>query len=339
MGLIQRTKKHIKQTHPFLYTLYQQLRFSLNLIMEKRRFHYTHDDFRKLVNLTDPFFIVLIPGSIHIFEICAKCIPPSVNIVLVLNGLDQWEQSYLRTKFNYPTILIKEMTKHGKILDLLFDNYRKPFGIIDYDCFVFDISLFDRIINTSNHSLMNAVFLYHDDVTNLDIPRTFFLFLNTTLINEIRKGYHVSADTYHYYELPQKAKKQISRLGINEQTKLMNNLSNLDTLHAILSLGFSAGLDVNFIERFDHELVNFNEIVHIGGISNPNEIHSMYSLRGSLFWRKALQAHPSGELRQHYHKLFGEKTSEELIREHPERYKRISQDFLNTIDRLIKSSY
>lgn len=336
MELLKKVKIYTKKSLPFLFVTYQQLRYRLNLIKDKSKFHYTFSDFKKLVNLNNPFFIVLIPGSIHIFEIFLKFIPPSINIVLVLNGLDQWEQSYVRSRFIYPSIFIREMTKHGKILDLIFDNFKKPFGIIDYDCFVIDISLFERIINIPNPSLMNAVFLYHDDLLNLDIPRTFFLFLNTPLINKIRKRYHLTADTCVFHELPRKAKKQISKLGINDQIKLMNNLSNLDTLHAILSIGFSVGLNVNFIERLDHETVNFDKVVHIGGISKPNEIHSMYSLRGAFFWRKSLEAHPSNELRLHYYKLFGEKTSEELIQEHPERFKRISKEFLNTVNYLIK---
>lgn len=338
MELIKRVEKYAKNSHPSLFNFYLQLRYRLNLIKDRYKLNYTHSDFKKLENLNNPFFIVLIPGSIHVFEICLKYIPPSVNIVLVLNGLDQWEQSYVKSRFNYPSIFIREMTKHGKILDLIFDNFKKPFGIIDYDCFVIDISLFERIINISNPSLMNAVFLYHDEVLNLDIPRTFFLFLNTPLINKIRKRYHLTADTCVYHELSQETKKQISKLGINDQIKLMNNLSNLDTLHAILSLGFSKGLNVNFIERIDHETVSIDEVVHIGGISKPNEIHSMYSLRGAFFWRKSLEAHPSNELRQHYYKLFGDKTSEELVKEHPERIKRISKEFLDIVNNMINNS-
>ena len=338
MELIKRIKEFTKKSFPYLFVSYQQLRFRLNLIRDKSKYHYTHHDFKKLEDLKDPFFIVLIPGSLHIFEICLRFIPPSVNIVLVLNGLDQWERDYLSTKYIYPSISIREMTKHGKVLDLIFDNYQKPFGIIDYDCFVIDISLFERIKNIPNQSLMNAIFLYHDEVSHLDIPRTFFLFLNTPLIDEIRKRYHLTADSCVFQELSQEAKKQISKLGMNAQIKLMNNLTNFDTLHAILSLGFSKGLNVNFIERLDHETVSIDEVIHIGGISKPNEIHSMYSLRGALFWRKSLEANPSNELRQHYYELFGEKSSEELIKEHPERFKRISEEFLNAADHLIRYS-
>lgn len=338
MELIKRVKKYVKNSHPSLYKFYLQLRYRLSLIKDRYKLNYTHSDFKKLENQNNPFFIVLIPGSIHVFEICLKYIPPSVNIVLILNGLDQWEQDYVSSKFNYPSISIRELTSHGKVLDLIFDHFKKPFGIVDYDCFVFDSSLFERIKHLPNKSLMNAVFLYHDEVSNQDVPRTYFLFLNTPFINSIRSRYHVSAVACAFHELSHAAKKQISKLGINDQIKLMNNLSNFDTLHAILSLGFSKGLNVNFIERLDHETVNIDEVVHIGGISKPNEIHSMYSLRGALFWRKSLDANPSNELRQHYHKLIGEKSSEDLIKEHPERFKRISKEFLDAADHLIKYS-
>lgn len=337
MELIKRVKKYAKNSHPSLFYFYLQLRYRLNLIKDRYKLKYTHSDFKKLENLNNPFFIVLIPGSIHVFEICLKYIPPSVNIVLILNGLDQWEQLLVRTRFNYPSIFIRDLTSHGKVLDLIFDHFKKPFGIIDYDCFVIDVSLFERIINVPNQSLMNAVFLYHDEVSNLDIPRTYFLFLNTPLINKIRYRYHVSAVACAYHELSQEAKRQISTLGINDQIKLMNNLPLLDTLHAILSLGFSEGLNVNFIESLDNEIVNFDEVIHIGSTSTPNRINSMYSLRGSYFWRKSLEAHSSDELRQHYYKIFGEKTSEDLIKEHPERFNRIRKDFLNTVNHLIEN--
>jgi len=337
--MVKSIKKSIKNSFPDLYTFFLKINFDIQSYFAKKVLSYTSKDFMEISGLSQPFFIVLIPGSLHIFELWLKFLPSNVDIVLILNGLDSWELSWLKERINAPTITIKRMVDHGKIIDLILDHFPKPFGLIDYDCFVFNKSFFENIKKIPDQTLTNSVFHWHDEMLNIDIPGTYFMFLNPKEINKIRGEYRSNCRTAYYCQLSNKIKNQLSILGMNNNGRLMNNHSIFDTMHVVVALGISQGKSINFLEQYNNESQRFEDIIHIGSVSTPNKINSMYSLRGSLFWRKALEAHPSGELRQHYYKLFGEKTSEELIREHPERYKRISQDFLNTIDRLIKSSY
>jgi len=44
------------------------------------------------------------------------------------------------------------------VIDLLLDNINRPFGIMDYDCFIFDPLIFTRLHDVSEKTLVNAVF-------------------------------------------------------------------------------------------------------------------------------------------------------------------------------------
>ena len=111
-----------------------------------------------LQKLKGPFFMIGIPGSLHIMALSTKLIPSEVDLVLILNGMDEWEQNWATQNINTKAI-IKLSTKliipHSKVLDMLFDNLTNLFGILDYDCFVFNPTIFQQMQSLSNTTLLN----------------------------------------------------------------------------------------------------------------------------------------------------------------------------------------
>ena len=58
----------------------------------KRELHNLHD-------LKTLFFITCTPGSLHVVDLCLRFIPKSIDIILALNRLDQWEENWENNKW------------------------------------------------------------------------------------------------------------------------------------------------------------------------------------------------------------------------------------------------
>ena len=167
--------------------------------------------------ISDPFFIVSIPGSLHIVELCLRFVPASINVVLVANSLDPWEQRWAEENLKVNGILkIKSCVRHGTVLNILFNMINKPFGILDYDCFIFNQTLFSRLITLDRESAGNGLFKYTNPELNLDYPETFALFFNTEIIRKIIKDYQISCNQYHFFQLSNRIRQRLSGIGIDE---------------------------------------------------------------------------------------------------------------------------
>lgn len=54
-----------------------------------------------LANIVDnPFFVIVMPGSLHILKAFLRYAPERIEFVLILNGVSQWEKNWLER--NYP---------------------------------------------------------------------------------------------------------------------------------------------------------------------------------------------------------------------------------------------
>lgn len=286
-----------------------------------------------LNTIPDPFIIVAIPGSVHIVELCRRFIPPQVNVILVSNGLDDWEQHWVDKHLNFNSVIkIKSLVRHGTILDFLLDQLTEPFGILDYDCFILDPSVFSEITRLRSTDLVNGLFPYHNPVIDIRLPETFCLFINTQIINEIRQKYHASCNQLRFYQLPGRIKKQLATIGIDKDHQPEHYKRVIDTLKLVLSLGLSEGYQCNFIKDFSLDGDLSQNVLHIGGTSLPNYEIGPYQLRGSYFWRRALDVHPDGELREYYHGKYGRKTAAQLLEEYPHFPDRVGAAFFDMIE-------
>ncbi|PKO09626.1 MAG: hypothetical protein CVU40_10045 [Chloroflexi bacterium HGW-Chloroflexi-2] len=282
------------------------------------------------------FFIIAIPGCLHILEICLKNIPNYINIIIVSNGLTGWEQTWLSKNLKFRKIIkIPFLYPHGEVIDILIKNIDKPFGIMDYDCFVFDHNLFKEAIVISQNHQLNAFFCYKNKKIDLELPETFFLYINPYVYNQLMKKYRINCNITTYFDLPISVRKKIQKIGILKNQMPEDHKNYFDTLKVLIVLGIADGKKINFIRKFPTGFEPSNEIFHVGGSSDPNNYKNLWSLRGSYLWRFVLENHWDKELRKNYELKFGEKTTDKILDSYPESRKLIGNDFFIFVDNLI----
>jgi hypothetical protein len=97
-------------------------------------------DFQKFYKnkLGNHFYIIVMPNILPYLLPCLNLIPKKINLFLLLNGTDKWEDNFLKNSFkNYPFFKLNlfphSSLSHGRMLNLLLANNEYNFGIIDHD--------------------------------------------------------------------------------------------------------------------------------------------------------------------------------------------------------------
>lgn len=287
----------------------------------------------------NPFFMVGISGALHLMELSLRYVPADVNLIIVLNGMDKWEQEWAKRNFGSRPIVIinsKYHIAHGKLIDMMFDSIGKPFGIIDYDCFIFDQSCFCEIQKIEPNVLINSLFKSSSTIDKLTLPHTFFLFFNTPLINVIRKKYKINSDYQRDFGsgLSTEVKGKLAEVGIDNNHYPETGKNYFSTLRLLISLGFSEGYTCKILDGYPIGPQMGTAAYHVGGVSYPNWTKGWTNSRGSYFWRCVLGTNKDVELRQYYEKKFGVKEPDDIFREHPEYKTQIGQGFFDFVDRI-----
>lgn len=294
--------------------------------------------FDAIQGLNSPFFMVGIPGSLHIMKLSAKYLSDEVNLVLVLNGMAKWEEEKAIELINPKGIINlgnRSVISHGKVLDILFDNFPKPFGILDYDCFVFNSACFQAMQSLEDGILLNAVFYQNSPILG-KTSQTFFQFFNSPLVQYIRKKYNVKCGITDFSKhIPSRAAKRLLRIGIDEQNYPEYGKAYFDTFRLIESLGATEGFYCSYLDQFRTQLRESADIVHIGGVASPNTTYGWWGVRGSYFWWRALETCTDNELRLRYQQQFGNRRSQDVFTNFPEYRERTSQDFFDFVEWLL----
>lgn len=266
----------------------------------------------------NPFFVIVMPGSLHILKVFMQYAPDTVNFVLILNGVNQWEKTWLQSRYpGFRKITLNTTLSHGLVMDLLIDHFQKPFGMIDYDCFVFEPDYFVKAQVIEEKTILNAFFCLKNDEIDLEIPQTYLLFFNPPVISKIKKKYHVNSKLYKYSDLSRKVRKSLASLGIDSEhlPELSTNL--FDTFRVVLLLSTIEGNKVKFINKFPTFSQPNTDIFHIGAVHSNNNIQHFSFFRGSYFWRRCLEKSGEPELIEHYQNRWGKLTSQELLGMNP----------------------
>jgi len=282
------------------------------------------------------FFIVAVPGCLHILEICLRYIPAFINIIIISNGLSEWEQSWLSKNLKFSkTIILPSLFPHGDVINILVQNLEKPFGIMDYDCFVFNQDLFNEAVIINENHQLNAFFSNINKKINLELPETFFLYMNTPVYKKLKKNFNINCGHTTYFELPIKVRKKIKEIGITK-TQMPEDFKNyFDTLRALMVVGIVEGYKINYTRKFPTVFKPSNEIFHVGGSSVPNIYKHLWGVRGSYLWRYVLQNHWDKELKDNYELMFGKKTPEEILDSFPDSRIKIGNEFFLFVQNLL----
>jgi len=78
------------------------------------------------------------------------------------------------------------------------------------------------------------------------------MFLNTPVINEIRKKYKADSNLTHYDSLTNEIKQKLLSIGIDAAHQPEDFKDYIDTAKLWISLGLAEGYLINFIERRIH---------------------------------------------------------------------------------------
>lgn len=291
-----------------------------------------------LQNLNAPYFMVGIPGSVHILKLSAKYLPDSENLILIANGMDEWEIGKAKRLVKPRHVISldeKQVVPHGKVLDMLFDNFPRPFGILDYDCFVFNPACFKQMNSLEDGQMMSTIF-YQGSPMLGRTPQTFFLFFNATIIQSLRKKYKVNCGITDFSKrLPGGAVRKLKEIGIDEHHYPEYNKPYFDTLRLIYSLGVAEGYKVNFLDHYHADSMNNADVFHVGGVADPNTTYGWWGVRGSYFWWRALETCEDKELKSRYNERFGNRTSQDVFRNFPEYRERTGQALLDFYETLL----
>jgi hypothetical protein len=163
--------------------------------------------------LESPFFVVATQGNLHVVQLCLKYVPPNQDIVVILNGLEGWEKEWA---FEHLTskgfIVFPFLIDHWMVIDYLLNWFSKPFGLLDEDCFVLDKDCFAKLQKFPERTSFASYYSYTNRKLNLTAPETMFLFLNTPVINEIKKKYRVSSKVVGWGNLKSNARDKLNQL-------------------------------------------------------------------------------------------------------------------------------
>lgn len=295
--------------------------------------------FPDLSALNNPYFIVGIPGSLHVVELCLKFVPSDVDIVLVANGLDAWELGWAREHLKVKTtVVIERMLDHGDVLDLLFDQYPRPFGILDYDCFVLDPAYFYKMQALDPKTLANGLFVHKNEQLNLEFPETFMLFFNSEVIRQIRRTYRVKSVHYNYLCLAPAVKRRLKTVGVDQAHHPEAYKDYFDTLRLIYSLGYADGYRCNFPEKLAPISKPGYKVYHVGGISFPGLPKTKWGTRGVYLWRRLLEVHPDAELRERYWRRYGSFSADDLLKLNAGLVEKIGSEYFDFVETALLGS-
>ena len=284
----------------------------------------------------DTFFIIIMPGGLHLAKLALDFMPKHARRVIILNGADAWEADWARRHLAHDGICrINAILDHWDVLDVLFDEVKANFGILDYDCYVFDSSCFERIAVIDDNTAIQACFYRENPSLELKVPETFFLFFNTKIINRLRKKYEINCSKYRWHTLPEKARAALPKIGLGQDMLPETHKPYFDTLRGLMMLSLADGVPYRYIEQLPASPAPSDIAFHVGGVSDPRNTAGIWALRGSYFWRRALETQASDELRTHYYRRYGKLTAAELLNSTEGSDEKIDPEFLEFCETII----
>jgi hypothetical protein len=278
LGLVSVLLLHVPVA--FLFRAWRVLAQPLNGGLIQRLFNQPRfADFQdKLAPSTVPrFYVIVMPFTLHFLLPCLALLQGRVQVVLLINGARRWERRVLSERF--PMLPMFDLwtlpwssVAHGNVINLLLENHRGNFGIVDHDCYVFDHAIFDQLTPVGDECLL-SLFGEASRSVNITFPSTYFLFFNAEMLRLLMRRYDIDARLYR--EIPATARYAMARIGLGSGTFWKSYHNFRDTLHVLLGVAVAEGLKFRFLSS-DKEL----PAVHVGGTSigthHAKDLYALY---------------------------------------------------------------
>jgi len=230
----------------------------------------------------------------------------------------------------------RAMLEHHDVLDAIFAAWRKNFGILDYDCFVFDRSLVGRMTELAPDVTMNAAFFRANRDPDIKVPETFLLFFNVAVIHTLMDRYRVATRPIRWRLLSPEVKARLGSIGLSESRLPEDHKPNFDTLRLLMMLGICDGHPYRFVAEIPATPAPRDDAFHVGGVSDPRSVKGIWALRGSYFWRRVLELTDDPFLKAHYGRKFGLRGARDLLEENRPLSDEIDPAFIAFCDRVLE---
>jgi hypothetical protein len=262
------------------------------------------------------FFMVIMPGSLHVAQLAYQFVPDDVRLVAILNNTDDWEQAWARRNLKRALILTTRFSyPHHALLNLLLRCTPQPFGILDFDCFVFRPEYFGAVEAIGPTTSAQVFYANHNTVLDLWVPETFLLILNQPVLADLVARYRVGTDGIAWDDLSSAVQRRLATLGIGPDQLPENYKPSFDTTRVLLMLALAEGYPYEIITRHSAAMHLAGDIFHVGASSSPKRdlqgAHP-YALWGTYFWIRRLELIDDQELRDKYLPKYGIVSSENV---------------------------
>ncbi len=223
-------------------------------------------DFQDRLQVSDlpRFYVIVMPFTLHFLLPCLALLKGRVQLVFVSNGARRWERDLLKERF--PAAPLFELRTlpwvsiaHGHVINLLLENHRGNFGIIDHDCYVFDGAIFEQLKPASDECLL-SLFGEESYSVEFTFPLTFLLYFNAENLRRLMRSFGVGAQLYK--EIPASARGAMAQIGLGDKTFWKSYHNFRDTLHVLLAVALAQGQKFRFLSSRE-EL----PAMHVGGTS------------------------------------------------------------------------
>lgn len=286
--------------------------------------------------LPTPFFIVAMPGCLCELILCVKHFNNKRPLVIIDNGLSDWEANWLRNwNHNLKTIqFASETLNHDLIIDTLINNFDSQFGILDYDCFIFDTDLLEKLDHLASDEMISALFCQTDNDLGLFSPETFIAVLNPTVIRPLQKEFSASSRAIYYDQLTPEQKSALLKIGIDRDHPIEKYKGYFDTTRLWVCLGYAKGLRVKFIKRLNTR--DADGVFHVGAGTSHTNLNRYWTKRGTWFWRRALEECPYQDLREYYYQKYGPLTTQDVLKQVPEIKSQLGDVYFENVEKIVR---
>jgi len=210
------------------------------------------------------FYVIVMPQTLHFLLPCLHLIANDLRVILLLNGVRGWEVDLLRThwpklpQFRIVT-LPNSSVSHGVMINMLLRHTDRDFGLIDHDLYLFDTTLSAQLRFADNEFLL-SLFSGTSADGRWAYPLTHFLYFRIEAFRRLMERHGVGAEIYR--RLPESVRGSLAGLGLRDGNPMKSYHEFFDTLHLLLALAYTEGLNVRQIE-----LAEKDGAYHVGGTS------------------------------------------------------------------------
>lgn len=245
-------------------------------------------DLKQIEMKKNTFFMVLMPGTLHVSILAIKKFPKDNNLILIANGLTQKELNYL-AEMKLHILISKTILHHHNILNILFKHWKHNFGLIDNDCFIFDTNLVPKLSQIDEQQLLSTCFAVPESSkkTRHFIPETFLVFFNIKNCQYLMRKYKINSKIYFSQTLPRSIRNLFKKNTFSYPEEGKNYY---DTLRVLFLLGHLENLKFKKVNLFTNLHGDIKSVYHIGGLSKPqNFTKNAYGFTGTYFWVRLIE--------------------------------------------------